>query len=97
MLSRQPALRIPLAASLVFLAFSLLYLRDVPALRVSFWGFGAGLLIFLFWLYRTSARDGRLLHFEFVPRSTTTSRRRSNSPSTHTGAGTGVRCTTKQV
>ena len=68
MLSRQPALRIPLAASLVFLAFSLLYLRDVPALRVSFWGFGAGLLIFLFWLYRTSARDGRLLHFEFVPR-----------------------------
>ncbi len=68
MLSRQPALRIPLAASLVFLTFSLLYLRDVPALRASFWGFGAGLLIFLFWLYRASARDGRLLEFEFVPR-----------------------------
>ena len=68
MLSRQPALRIPLAASLVFLAFSLLYLRDAPALRASFWGFGAGLLLWLYWLYGESLRRHRRLEFEFAPR-----------------------------
>ncbi len=67
MLNRQPALRIPLAATLLFVTFSLLYLRDIPALRASFWGFGAGLLVFLYWLYGASTRDRRRLEFEFTP------------------------------
>ncbi len=68
MLKSQPALRIPLVASILFLAFSALYLQDVPALRFSFWGFGAALIAWVFWLSRTSTRNGRRLEYDFVPR-----------------------------
>ncbi len=67
MLSRQPALRIPFVASILFVAFSGLYLQGVPALRFSFWGFGAALLVWLYSLHGSSIRQGRRLEFEFVP------------------------------
>ena len=69
--AQQPALRLPLGLTLLMLGLSWLpRVRENPDLTWSFWGFGAGLLLWQLALLWRSVRTGRRLHFQLVVRQT---------------------------
>lgn len=62
-------LRLAIPPIAVLACFSMLpWVRSNPRLAISIWGAAGALALFLVWLWRSAARSGRALRYEFVPR-----------------------------